>query len=110
MQKMDEMDRNIKLRSEELGFKMAVLALAIRTLYESWQAYFNNVKTNNLSVYILALVLCVQGFSEMIMKRKMIAGDEEYKEPNKFLWSVIAIIAVIAIVLSIGFSLFTKVN
>ena len=32
MKKMDEMDRNIRLRSEELGFKAAVLILAVWVL------------------------------------------------------------------------------
>lgn len=106
MKKMDEMDRNIRLRSEELGYKIAVLVLAIWTLYESWQTLFNDSKAINFPMYILALVLCVQGFSEMAMKRKMIAGDEEYSEPNKLVWSVIAIIAIIAIVIALGLSLY----
>ena len=108
MKKMDEMDRNIRLRSEELGYKIAVLALAIWTLYESWQAFFNNHQIVNLPMYILLLILCVQKFSEMAMKRKMIAGDEEYREPNKLVWSIIAIVAIIAIVISIGLSLYVK--
>lgn len=59
---------------------------------------------------ILTVVICVQGFSEMAMKRKMISGDKEYKEPNKILRSVIAIIAIIAILLSIGSYLALKLN
>lgn len=35
MKKVDEMERNIKLRSEELGYKVAVMVLAIWTLYEN---------------------------------------------------------------------------
>lgn len=106
MKKMDEMDRNIRFRSEELAYKIAVLALAIWTLYESWQTYFNDSKAINLPMYILILVLCVQAFSEMAMKRKMIAGDEEYNEPNKLVWTVIAIVAVIAVVIALGLSLY----
>ena len=40
MKKMDEMDRNIRLRSEELGFKAAVLILAVWVLIESWRNFF----------------------------------------------------------------------
>ncbi len=102
MKKMDEMDRNIRLRSEELGFKSSVLILAIWGLYECWQSFFNGGTYNPLPTLILIATLCVQGFSEMVMKRKMISGDEEYKEPNIILWSIIMLIAVVTIVLSIG--------
>lgn len=102
MKKMDEMDRNIRLHSEELGFKTAVLLLAIWVLYECWQGIFNGGTYNRLPAFSLIVTLCVQAFSEMAMKRKMISGDEEYKEPNKIIWCIIMFIAVIAIVLSIG--------
>ena len=104
------MDRNIRLRSEELGFKIAILALAIWSMYECWQSVFNGTVYHALPTLILVLTLSIQGFSEMAMKRKMITGDEDYKEPNKVLWSVIVIIALVAIVLSIGYYLFLKIN
>lgn len=110
MKKMDEMDRNIRLRSEEFGFKTAVFALAIWTLFESWQYLFNGGSHNSLPTLILLVTLCVQGFSEMVMKRKMISGDEEYKEPNRILWRIIAVIATIAILISIGSYLLISTN
>lgn len=102
MKKMDELDRNIRLHSEELGFKAAVLALALWTLYESWQTLFLDGKYHPLPALILVLTLAIQSFSEMLIKRKMIAGDVEYSEPNKFLWSMIAMLAVLAVVISFG--------
>ena len=110
MKNMDEMDRNIKLRSEELGFKVAVLALAIWTLYELWNKLFNGGDNNILPSAIMIVVLCVQRFSEMAMKRKMIAGDEEYKEPNKLLWIIILGVAILAIILSVGVYLASMMN
>ncbi len=110
MKKMDEMDRNIRLRSEEFGFKTAVFALAIWTLYESWEYLFNSGSYNSLPTLILLVTLCVQGFSEMVMKRKMISDDEEYKEPNRILWRIIAVIATIAILISIGSYLLISTN
>lgn len=108
MKKMDEMDRNIRLHSEELGFKAAVFMLALRVLYECWQGFFNGGIYSRLPALMLIVALCVQVFSEIVMKRKMVAGDEEYKEPNKVLWYIIMSIAVIAIVLSIGFYLMSN--
>lgn len=103
MKKMDEMNRNIRLRSEELGFKAAVFVLAVWVLIECWRNFTGGDIFNPIPMIILAAVLCVQGFSEMFMRRKMISGDEEYREPNKFLWGMISAIVIIAIVLSIGF-------
>ncbi len=102
MKKTDEMDRNIKLRAEGFGFKAAVLALAVWTLYESWNRLFHEGSYNILPSLILIIVLCVQGFSEMAIKRKMVAGDAEYREPNRLLRSAILIVAVIAVTLSVG--------
>ena len=38
----------------------------------------------------------------MAMKRRMVAGDEEYREPNKLLRAAVAAIVVIVLFLSIG--------
>ena len=38
----------------------------------------------------------------MAMRRKMIVGDEEYREPNKILWAIVAVAALAAILLSVG--------
>ena len=105
MKKMDEMDRNIRLRSEELGLKAAVFVLAVWVLIECWRNFSGDGISNPIPMLVLAAVLCVQGFSEMQMKRKMISGDEEYREPNKLLWSIISAIAIIAIIITIGFYL-----
>ena len=55
-----------------------------------------------LPALVLCLAVCVQGFSQMAMKRRMVAGDEEYREPNKLLRAAVAAIVVIALALSIG--------
>lgn len=39
MKKMDEMERNIQLRSESLGYKAVLLALCAWTLWNSGQAW-----------------------------------------------------------------------
>ena len=50
---------------------------------------------------ILCLAVCVQGFSQMAMKRKMVAGDEEYRQPNKLLRTVITTTVAVVLILSI---------
>ncbi len=102
MKKMDEMDRNIQLRSEEWGYRAALLALSAWTLFNCWQTLMYDVKHNPLPSLILCFAVCVQGVSQMAMKQKMVAGDEEYREPNKLLRTIIAAIVAIVLILSIG--------
>lgn len=102
MKRMDEMDRNIQLRSEEWGYRAALLALCAWTLFNCYETLVNDVKHNPLPSLILCFAACVQGFSQIAMKQKMVAGDEEYREPNKLLWTIIASIVVAVLIMSIG--------
>ena len=103
MQKMDEMSKHIRLRSEEYGFKFILLALSIWILWECYSALSTGQRFNILPTLILTGGLAVQGFSEIIMKRKMIAGDDEYREPNQILLGIVLSVATIAIIVSVGF-------
>lgn len=102
MKKMDEMERNIQLRSEEWGYRAALLALSAWTLFCSLQTLIYDVELNPLPSLILCFIVCVQGFSQMVMKKKMVDGDEEYQESNKLIWKIIAFVVVTMLILSIG--------
>lgn len=102
MKKMDEMDRNIQLRSEEMGYRVAMLALCAWTLFNCWQTFANGGKHEPLPSLILCLAVCVQSFSQIVIKQKMVTSDEEYKEPNKLVQTIIASTVIIVIILSIG--------
>lgn len=102
MKKMDEMDRNIQLHSEEWGYKAALLALSIWTLFNCWQTLMYDVKHDPLPSLILCFAISVQVFSQIAMKQKAVAGDEEYREPNKLLRTIITTIVFVVIILSIG--------
>ncbi len=98
----EKMDRNIQLRSEGWGYRSASLALAAWTLFNCWQTFMNGAAYNPLPGFVLCFAVCVQGFSQLAMKQKMIVGDEEYKEPNKLLWTIIVAVMAAAIIVSIG--------
>ena len=51
---------------------------------------------------MLCLTVCVQLLSQIAMKQKMVAGDEEYQEPNRLVQTVLAGIVVTTVVLSVG--------
>ena len=78
---MDEMDRNIQLRSAERGYKAAILCLCAWTLFNSYQTIVHDAVYEPWPSLILSAAVCVQSFSQIAMKQRMVAGDEEYKEP-----------------------------
>lgn len=108
MNKMDEMDRNIQLRSEEWGYKTVLLALCAWTLYNLFQAFVNGTRLEMMPCLILCLSVCVQWFSQNMMKRTMIAGDEEYQEPNKVVRSAVLAIIIVTVIMSIGAFLYLR--
>lgn len=103
MRKMDEMSRNIRLCSEGMGFKFLLLTLSAWTLFECYAAFFKSLNFNVIPVLLLSGALSVQGFYEIYLKRKMIADDEEYREPNKFIFGIVLLIATISILISVGY-------
>lgn len=99
---MDEMDRDIQFRSEEWGYRVAMLALCAWGLFNCWQTFTSGARYNPLPCLILCLSVSVQSFSQIAIKQKMVAGDEEYKEPNKLVQTIIASVVVVVVILSIG--------
>ena len=102
------MERNIQLRAEERGYKAVLSALCLWTLFNLYKALANRTKVEMLPCLLLCLAVCVQVFSEIAMKQKMTAGDEEYKEPDRLGHSVILVIVISAAVLTLGAWLFIK--
>jgi hypothetical protein len=93
------MDKNIMLRSQSFGFKVALLILSAWTLYESYLVFFTSAqKLNIIPCMILMALNLTQCFYASILKRKMIAGDEEYKEPQKALRVLIVVFTFSAVV------------
>ena len=102
MKKMDEMDRKIQLRAEQISYRVMLLILSVWTLYNCWQTLANGEKFNLFPGLLVCLADSVQSVSQMVMKRKMIDGDDEYHEPNKLIWEILGCLAVVAIVLFVG--------
>lgn len=102
MKKMDEMERNIQLRSEEIGYKTMLLAMAAWVLFNCWQSLANGTEYEPLPVLILCLATSVQFFSQTAIRQKMIAGDDEYREPNRLLQMILLTVIFLIILLSVG--------
>ena len=102
MKKMDEMDRNIRLHSEEWGFRAVLIALAVWVLYNCWQTLAKGAPYQPLPMLIMCLGVSVQSFSYMGIKQKMISGDEEYHEPNRLLQTILAALFISVLILAVG--------
>lgn len=100
--KMDEMDRNILLRSESLAYKFAVIALSLWVIFSSYKSLANDFKYNPLPVLILCLTISVQNFSRIYIKNKMVDRDEEYGKTNKFMEILVLTLSILAIIIFIG--------
>ena len=98
MKKLDEMDKKIRLQSQSLSFKIALLLLS----YECCVAFMEKHAPNSISMYILLAVVVFESIYEQILKHRMVQDDEEYKEPNKAFLTIIAIVVVVAVLLSVG--------
>ena len=102
MKKLDEMDKKIRLQSQSLSFKIALLLLSFWTIYECVVAFMEKHAPNSISMYILLAVVVFESIYEQILKHRMVQDDEEYKEPNKAFLTIIAIVVVVAVLLSVG--------
>lgn len=100
--KMDEMDRNILLRSEGLAYKVAVTSLSLCVIFSSYKSLVYNFKYNPLPVLILCLIISVQNFSRIYIKNKMVEGDEEYGRANKFMEIIALTLSILALIIFIG--------
>lgn len=91
MKKMDEMDRNIRMRSESWGYRVAMLFLWIWLVYNLYKTIVHGTRIELLPLVIFSLSSAVQSLSEVMMRRKMVVGDEEYKEDrnSRILFEVI---------------------
>ncbi len=102
MKKMDEMDRSIQLRAEELAYKVVLGALAGSTCANWANAVLYKMPPDLVPGLILCLAVCVQGISQILFKQEMVRGDEESPEPNRAAQVLGAAAALGAFVLAAG--------
>ena len=108
LNKLDEMDLNIQLRSQALAYKIAVLSFSIWIIFNSYQVFVNKEKFQIIPVLILCLINGVEYFSKASLKQKMVSGDDEYEAPNKVLQFIVLCVAIVAIIIFIGTWLLAK--
>lgn len=103
MAKMDEMERSIRVRSESLGFKFFLLVLSAWVIVELFLYLSTGRAYNPVPALILLGGLLAQGFYELYMKRRMVAGDEDYREPNRIVKTIVGAIGIMLVTFAVGF-------
>ena len=108
---LDEMERSIKLKSQSFAYRITTILLGAWALYEIYLVLFTSAQQLNLMpVIVLTIASNVQYFSELVLKRKMVLGDEEYKESNKIVRAITTILTILIIIASVVAFIFINRN
>lgn len=102
MKKMDEMEQNIVLRSMAWGCRTAAVLLSVWVLYQCWQTLVHDAPYFPISGFILCCSVCVQGFYQLALRQKMVSGDDEYRETNRFVRTVLVTVILTAALLAVS--------
>lgn len=100
--KMDEMEKNIALKAQRNALIYVLLALAVWSLYESFKAYTQHTSANSIPSFLLVTTSLVQIFSQLVLQKRVIKGDDEYKDDNPLLKIIIVGAIISAVIVSIG--------
>lgn len=95
--KADEMERAILLRAQRNSYIFLVAALFIWSLYESCRVYLYHTRLNPLPCLLLAAAAVVQVFSQLLLTRRAVQGDEDSHETGPLLMLVALVCAIAAI-------------
>ena len=107
---IDEMERNINLKAQSFAYMVAKILLSIWALYESYVTLTDGGRLNIIPILIFTIMNASEGFYGLVLKRKMITGDEEYKEPNKVVRTAIVVVTLAVILISVGTFIFVNIN
>ena len=102
MEKMDEMEKEIDSKASMYGYKVLVVCLVVWSVTEASKYWFDFGEMNLLPFFILNSALYVQELTKMYMIKKMVDGDEEYKQPKRLGNKIKVVRAILWMVLSIA--------
>lgn len=108
MKPMDEMERSIQLRAEEVAYKAVLGGLAGSTCATWLQAFLTKQAPDLVPGLLLCLAVCIQGFTQVLYKHRMVEDDEEYREPNHPARMLGAAVALGAFLLFVGLLLMAR--
>lgn len=102
MKKMDEFERNVRMRSEGWGYRSILILLSAWVVVNCILTWTRGAEYSPVPALVLLAGVCVQNFSRLAIRQKMLSGDEEYREPNRFLKALVGAIVIAAVLLAAG--------
>jgi len=99
---MDEMERAIALKAQRNALVYVFVALFLWTMWESVSFYLYRTNLDLLPCFLLVTTSLVQSFSQLILQKRAVTSDEEYRDPNPLWKTLAAALAVAAIIATVG--------
>ena len=100
--KMDEMERHILFRAQRNSYLFLVLALTVWTFYESGRVYLHHTRLNLVPCLLLVVSVLIQSFSQLILTRAAVKGDEDSYETGPLARIVVLACAAAGLIAAIG--------
>ncbi len=102
MKKMDEMDEYIQLKATSYGCRILLVILDVWILYACWRALASGTQLDMVPVFLTAAAVFIPELMKHYIRRRMTAGDEEYRgsEPNEILLILLSAAAAAALVMA----------
>jgi hypothetical protein len=100
--KMDEMEKDIALKAQRNALIYVLLVLVIWSFYESFKVYTQHTSLNLIPSFLLITTSFVLVLSQIVLQKRAIKGDDEYKDTTPILRIVVVGVIVAAIIISIG--------
>lgn len=80
LRKPDEMERYILFRAQRNAYLFLVAALAIWSMYESWQVFARHSRLNLVPCLLLVAAALIQNFTQLALTRRAVQDDADSYE------------------------------
>jgi Mn2+/Fe2+ NRAMP family transporter len=100
--KMDEMGKDISIKAQRNALIYVLLVLVIWSFYESFKVYTQHTSLNSAPSFLLVTTSFVLILSQLVLKKRAIKGDDEYKDTTPILKIIVVGVIIAAIIISIG--------
>ncbi len=100
--KMDEMEKDIALKAQRNALIYVLLVLVTWSFYESFKVYTQHTPLNSAPSFLLVTTSLVLILSQLVLQKRVVKGDDEYKDTTPILKIIVVGIIVAAIIISIG--------
>ncbi|MEG2094107.1 MAG: hypothetical protein RRY80_07325 [Lachnospiraceae bacterium] len=100
--KMDEMEKNIALKSQRIALVYVIIALLIWSFYETYKVYAYQTTLNILPCFLLVSTSWVLIISQLLLKKKAVKDDSDYQHENPTWKFIVIIILIVGLIVALG--------